>query len=110
MPAEVADAVIIGSPCHFGGPSAAVKKFMDSTWPIRGKLAGKVGAVFAASEHLAGGHELTMISCTPVDSTRAPMSSATRWRPPTIQADAESPIDASCIGVNGSARAWATVG
>lgn len=61
--AMAADAVIIGSPCHFGGPSAAVKKFMDSTWPIRGKLAGKVGAVFAASEHLAGGHELTMISC-----------------------------------------------
>ncbi len=57
------DALIVGSPCHFAGPSAAVKRFMDSTWPIRGKLAGKVGAVFTASEHLAGGQELTMLSC-----------------------------------------------
>ncbi len=58
-----ADALIVGSPCHFAGPSAAMKKFMDSTWKLRGKLAGKVGASFAASEHLAGGHELTLLSC-----------------------------------------------
>ncbi len=58
-----ADAVIIGSPCHFAGPSASIKRFMDSTWPIRGKLTGKVGAAFVASEHLAGGQELTMLSC-----------------------------------------------
>lgn len=58
-----ADAIILGSPCHFAGPSAAMKRFMDSTWPFRGKLAGKVGGAFAASEHLAGGQELTMISC-----------------------------------------------
>lgn len=57
------DALIIGSPCHFAGPSATVKKFIDSTWAHRGKLVGKVGGAFAASEHLAGGHELTMISC-----------------------------------------------
>ncbi|MCC8180872.1 MAG: NAD(P)H:quinone oxidoreductase, partial [Planctomycetes bacterium] len=43
-------------------PSTAMKKFMDSTWPIRGKLAGKVGAAFTAANHLAGGHELTLIS------------------------------------------------
>lgn len=58
-----ADVLVIGSPCHFAGPSAAVKKFMDATWPLRGGFAGKVGASFVASEHLAGGHELTMISC-----------------------------------------------
>ena len=56
------DALILGSPCHFAGPSTSVKRFMDSTWPIRGKLAGKVGAAFTAAEHLAGGHELTLVS------------------------------------------------
>ncbi len=57
-----ADAIIIGSPCHFAGPSAKMKQFMDSTWSLRGKLAGKVGAAFAASQHLAGGQEFTMFS------------------------------------------------
>lgn len=56
------DALILGSPCHFAGPSTAMKRFMDSTWPIRGRLAGKVGAAFTAANHLAGGHELTLIS------------------------------------------------
>lgn len=57
------DALIIGTPCHFAGPSAAIKRFMDATWGIRGKLSGKVGAAFTASEHLAGGHEMTLLSC-----------------------------------------------
>ncbi len=56
------DAIILGSPCHFAGPSTSIKRFMDSTWPIRGQLAGKVGAAFTAAEHLAGGHELTLVS------------------------------------------------
>ena len=56
------DALIIGTPCHFAGPSAAIKRYMDSTWAIKGKLAGKIGAAFTASEHLAGGHEITLLS------------------------------------------------
>ena len=56
------DALIIGSPCHFAAPSTAVKRFMDATWPLRGKLAGKIGGAFTAANHLAGGHELTLIS------------------------------------------------
>lgn len=56
------DALILGSPCHFGGLSTAVKTFMDATWPLRGKFAGKVGAAFTAANHLAGGHELTLMS------------------------------------------------
>lgn len=56
------DALVIGSPCHFAGPSTAIKRFMDSTWPLRGKLVGKVGAAFTAATHLAGGHELTLLS------------------------------------------------
>lgn len=56
------DALIIGSPCHFAGVSASIKRFMDSTWSHRGRLAGKAGAAFTVSEHLAGGHELTLLS------------------------------------------------
>jgi NAD(P)H dehydrogenase (quinone) len=56
------DVVILGSPCHFGGPSVSMKRFMDSTWNLRGKLAGKVGAAFTAATHLAGGHELTLVA------------------------------------------------
>lgn len=56
------DALILGSPCHFGGPSVAMKRFMDSTWNLRGKFAGKVGAAFTAASHLAGGHELTLVA------------------------------------------------
>lgn len=56
------DVIVLGSPCHFAGPSTSMKRFMDATWPLRGKLAGKVGAAFTAANHLAGGHELTLIS------------------------------------------------
>lgn len=56
------DCLILGTPCHFAGMSTAVKRFVDSTWPLRGKLAGRVGAVFTAANHLAGGHELTLLS------------------------------------------------
>ncbi len=56
------DCLVLGSPCHFASTSTSIKRFMDSTWPIRGKLAGKVGAAFTAANHLAGGHELTLQS------------------------------------------------
>ncbi len=56
------DCLILGSPCHFAGMSTAIKRFVDMTWSIRGKLAGKVGAAFTAANHLAGGHELTLLS------------------------------------------------
>lgn len=54
------DGVIIGSPCHFAGPSAAIKQFMDATWGVRGQLTGKVGGAFTASEHIGGGNEMTL--------------------------------------------------
>jgi len=54
------DGIILGSPCYFAGPTAAMKGLMDSTWAVRGKLVGKVGAAFAASEHIAGGNEMTL--------------------------------------------------
>jgi NAD(P)H dehydrogenase (quinone) len=59
---EKYDGIIIGSPCFFAAPSAAVKTFIDSSWSIKGKLEGKVGAAFTSSEHISGGNELTLRS------------------------------------------------
>lgn len=54
------DAIILGSPCHFAGMSAAIKTLVDRTWSVRGRLEGKVGAAFTASEHIGGGNELAL--------------------------------------------------
>ena len=45
---EKYDGLVIGSPCYMAGMTASVKSFLDATWPLRGKLDGKVGAAFAA--------------------------------------------------------------
>lgn len=55
-----ADGVIIGTPCHFAGPSAKIKQFLDSTWAARGKLVGKAAGAFTASEHIGGGNEMAL--------------------------------------------------
>lgn len=54
------DGILIGTPCHFAGPSARIKALLDQTWGLRGKLAGKVGAAFTASAHIGGGNELAL--------------------------------------------------
>lgn len=54
------EGLVFGSPCHFAGPSAALKAFMDSTWSMRGTLSGKVGGAFTASRHIGGGNEMTL--------------------------------------------------
>lgn len=54
------EGIIIGSPCYFAGPSAKLKALMDETYGLRGKLVGKVGAAFTASQHIGGGNELTL--------------------------------------------------
>ena len=57
-----ADGIIIGSPTYFGLPSAEIKKFIDKSVSIRGKLENKIGAAFSSSGHRAGGRESTMLS------------------------------------------------
>jgi NAD(P)H dehydrogenase (quinone) len=57
-----ADGIVIGSPSYFGGPAAEVKRFLDESIRVRGKLEEKVGAAFCSSRHRAGGRETTMLS------------------------------------------------
>jgi NAD(P)H dehydrogenase (quinone) len=44
-----ADAIILGSPTHYGSMSAKMKQFIYETDKIHGKLAGKLGAAFTSS-------------------------------------------------------------
>jgi NAD(P)H dehydrogenase (quinone) len=59
---EKYDGLIVGSPCYMANMTGRVKQFLDATWPLRGKLDGKVGAAFAAERHIAGGAEETLRS------------------------------------------------
>jgi len=61
---ENADAICLGSPDYFGQVSAEMKQFIDGTiglW-MKGKLIGKVGAVFATSNTFHGGKEATLLT------------------------------------------------
>ena len=56
------DAVVIGSPTHFGGMSEHVKSMLVKSLRIWGELDGKVGAAFTSSLYPAGGNETTVLS------------------------------------------------
>ena len=58
---ERADALILGSPSHYGGVSTAMKGFLDRTHELHGKLDGKVGAAFTTARHVGGGNETTLL-------------------------------------------------
>lgn len=57
-----ADAIILGSPTYFGSMSYRLKKLIDESSQIRGKLKDKVGAVFTSSDAIDGGNEMTLFS------------------------------------------------
>ncbi len=57
-----AGAIIVGSACYMGSVTSEVKKFLDATYDLRGRLEGKVGGAFASSRHIAGGNELTLMA------------------------------------------------
>jgi len=44
-----ADGIILGSPTHYGGMCAEMKRFIYETDKVHGKLAGKLGAAFTSS-------------------------------------------------------------
>ena len=56
------DAIIIGSPCYYGLMAAEVKKFIDNSVSLHGKLDGKVGGAFASGANVGGGNETTVLS------------------------------------------------
>jgi NAD(P)H dehydrogenase (quinone) len=57
-----ADGIIIGAPSYYGGVPSEMKRFLDDTVRLQGKLDGKVGAAFSSSQHLGGGNETTLLA------------------------------------------------
>lgn len=53
--------VIIGSPVYYGTMASEIKKLVDESVKLHGKLDGKVGAAFSSSANLAGGNESTIL-------------------------------------------------
>ena len=58
------DAIVLGTPTHFGTMAGAVKQFIDQAGGLwaRNALAGKVGAVFTSTGSQHGGHEMALLS------------------------------------------------
>ena len=57
-----ADGIIVGSPAYYGLMTARLKRFIDSTVKIHGKLEGKPGAAFTTAGSTATGAETTLLS------------------------------------------------
>jgi len=57
-----ADGIIIGSPTYYGLMSAKIKRLIDDSVEIHGKLEGKIGAAFTSSGGTASGAETTILS------------------------------------------------
>jgi NAD(P)H dehydrogenase (quinone) len=56
------DGLVIGSPSYYGGMAAEVKRLLDQSVGVQGKLTGKVGGAFCSSARLSGGNETTVLS------------------------------------------------
>lgn len=54
--------IILGSPTYYGLPCAEIKKLLDESVMIHGKLDGVVGGAFTSSANPAGGNETTIIA------------------------------------------------
>ncbi len=57
-----ADAIIFGSPTHFGMMTSKMKMFLEKSNDIWGKLDKKIGAAFTSSGGISGGNETTILS------------------------------------------------
>ena len=56
------DGIIFGSPTYYGQMSYPVKKLIDESVILHGKLEGKIGGAFTSSANLGGGNETTIMS------------------------------------------------
>ncbi len=55
------ESIIIGSPTYYGTMAAEIKRLLDESVKLHGKLDGKVGAAFSSSANVAGGNETTIL-------------------------------------------------
>lgn len=58
---KAADGIILGSPTYYGTMSAEIKRLLDDSVKLHGKLVGKVGGAFSSAANLGGGNETTIM-------------------------------------------------
>lgn len=56
------DGFIFGSPTYYGQMAAPVKKLLDESVIIHGKLEGRVAGAFTSAANIGGGNETTILS------------------------------------------------
>lgn len=56
------DGIVIGSPTYYGIMAWPIKKLIDESVKIHGKLVGKVGAAFSSAANIGGGNETVILS------------------------------------------------
>ncbi len=55
------DGIILGSPTYYGSMAAEVKKLLDDSVCLHGKLTGRVGGAFTSSANIGGGNETAIM-------------------------------------------------
>ena len=55
------DVFVFGSPTYYGSMAYQVKKLLDESVKLHGKLDGKLGAAFSSSANIGGGNETTIL-------------------------------------------------
>ena len=56
------DGIVVGSPTYYGTMAHPIKRLIDESIKIHGKLVGKVGAAFTSSANIGGGNETVILS------------------------------------------------
>ena len=51
------DGIMLGTPVYYGTMAAEIKKLLDDSVKIHGKLEGKAGGAFSSSANIGGGNE-----------------------------------------------------
>ena len=54
------DAIIVGSPTYYGSMAWQIKKLIDESVVLHGKLKGKIGGAFSSAANIGGGNETTV--------------------------------------------------
>jgi len=55
------DIFVFGSPTYYGTMAYQVKKLLDESVKLHGKLDGKMGAAFSSAANIGGGNETTIL-------------------------------------------------
>jgi NAD(P)H dehydrogenase (quinone) len=54
------DGIVIGSPTYYGSMAWQIKKLLDESVTLHGKLKGKIGGAFSSAANIGGGNETTI--------------------------------------------------